>query len=144
MSEYVDKEILRLKAFHDLRSVELPYFPGGLRYRVSENEALCILDGYFGFDGSAKKGCHVIDTVPIMYLRGGELYTAPHIASVMRDEIMHSAARVALNSSKCMKLFIDYVWHTVGIPPKFWTYIALYEHCVLNMKTLSTESDQLI
>ena len=68
-----------------------------------------------------------------MYSRDGVLYTAPHIASMTRDEIMHSAARVALKSTKYMREFVEYVWHTVGIPPQFWTYIALYEHCILNM-----------
>jgi hypothetical protein len=135
----MEEEIVRRKAFDDLRSVELPYNPGGCKCRVSDYEALYILDGYIGFDGVTREGCHPVDTVPMVYLRDGQIYTAPHIASIMRAEFMHSAARVALNSRKCMKTFIDYVWHTVGIPPKLWTYIGLYEHCLSIVDTFEPD-----
>lgn len=126
-------QITRFKGFNDLKTVQIPYVPGGYRYRVSENEAYCILDGYLGYDGVYKEGCHVIDTVPIMYSRGGTLYTAPHIVSLVRDEIMHCAAHVALQSTDCMKAFVDYVWYTVGSPPAGWGYYALYEQCIQKM-----------
>lgn len=126
----MEKKRLRCKALYDLQSVELPYAPGETRYRISTNEALCILDGFTGFDGSMYEGCHILDTVPMMYMRNGHMYTAPHIASIIRNEIMYSAAHVALQSTEKMMTFLDYVWCTVGYPPEIWTYRVIYEECI--------------
>jgi len=65
-----------------------------------------------------------------VYLRNGHLYTAPHIASIIRNEIMYSAVHVALQSLEKMTTFLDYVWYTIGHPPEVWTYRAIYEECV--------------
>ena len=131
----MEKKIVRCKAVRDLQTVELPYAPGGMRYRVSKNEALCILDGFTGFDGIQYEGCHVIDTAPMMYLRNEQLYTAPHIASIVRNEIMYSAAHVALQSLENMTMFLDYVWCTIGHPPRIWIHRAIYEECIRHVHT---------
>jgi hypothetical protein len=124
---------IRRKAYHELLRVDVPYVPGGQRYFVTHDEAASILNGFFGLDGVFREGCEVIDTVPMLFMRYGDIYTASHIVSVVREEIMDAAASVALSDLEHMKAFIDYVWFTIGSPPSYWAYDDVYRRCIITL-----------